>query len=212
MREGDHLHIFNGRGQEFNAEITSIKKTAVRVCVHHEVSVQAEPTLSISLGQCISRGDRMDYAIQKACELGVTNITPLISEHCQLKLNLERLQKRMTHWQGIIINAAQQCGRATLPSLFEPEQLLNWVQKAPSHTWLCIPNQNKSLAYHKPKKTRLIIGPEGGLSKNEIDAAMDMGCTALGLGPRILRTETATVVGLSIMQYQWGDLRPQNKD
>lgn len=209
MRVGNSLHVFNGQGQEFTATIITIKKSTVRVCIEQELTPLAESSISISLGQCISRGDRMDYAIQKACELGVTSITPLISERCQLKLTPKRLQKRMEHWQGIMIGAVEQCGRATLPSLYQPEALLYWAKKEPSKTWLCAPTHGTTMTAAAPKQARLIIGPEGGLSENEIQGSIHIGCSTLSLGPRILRTETATVVALSLMQYQWGDLDHQ---
>ena len=206
LRENQIIYVFDGQGCEFEASIISARRQ-LKIKVNRSIIPVSKSSLSIHLGQCISRGDRMDYAIQKACELGVESITPLISQHCQLKVNPERLTKKHRHWLGVIISACEQSGRADLPELYEAEALASWLRDQPTDTWVCVTQNKNTLSPEHPKgPLRLCIGPEGGFSESELDLMKNLDLHALGLGPRILRTETATTVALTLMQANWGDL------
>ncbi|MFO7602182.1 MAG: 16S rRNA (uracil(1498)-N(3))-methyltransferase, partial [Gammaproteobacteria bacterium] len=157
----------------------------------------------------ISKGERMDVAIQKAVELGVSEIQPLQTEHSVVKLNAERADRRWQHWQGIVINACEQCGRNHLPRLHPVQLYADWLAADRLGAgWLFAPQSEQRLAAQpRPDSgASLLIGPEGGLSEREIDAACQRGFVALNFGPRILRTETAAIACISAVQTLWGDL------
>lgn len=206
LKENQIIYIFDGQGHEFEASILSARRQ-IRVKITRSMVAMPVSSLSIHLGQCISRGDRMDYAIQKACELGVASITPLVSQHCQMKADPERLMKKHRHWSGIIVSACEQCGRADLPILYEAQPLSAWLRECPTHTWVCITRDKNTLTHEQPQDPiRLCIGPEGGFSETEVELLHRLDMHTLGLGPRVLRTETATTVALTLMQAHWGDL------
>ncbi len=208
MRLENKLVLFDGSGSEYRAVIKKVtKKKRVMVYIEAPIAVKRESPLSIELGQGISRGDRMDYAIQKAVELGVSGITPLLTSRRQFKPNVERLQKKMLHWQGVIISASEQSGRLRIPLLNPPLPLKEWL--AIKKTGLCLVcNTQKSVTLdsESPSQVTVLIGPESGLSDDEIQLANACNYKNFQLGPRILRTETAAVVALTRLQMQWGDL------
>ncbi|AMC99880.1 Ribosomal RNA small subunit methyltransferase E [Halomonas chromatireducens] len=150
----------------------------------------------------------MDYAIQKAVELGVAAITPLYTEHGDVRLKEEREAKKLAHWQAVAVSACEQCGRATVPPVHSPMPLADWLDERDEALRLVLhPATNRALARETaPSSVALLIGPEGGLSSIEVDAAQAADFSLLSLGPRILRTETAPVVALSLLQYRFGDL------
>ena len=204
------LVLFNGDGCEYSARIIRIQRQRAWVCIHDSQVRDLESSLKIHLCQCISKGERMDYTIQKAVELGVTHITPLISEHVAIQLKADRLTKRLNHWQGIINSACEQSGRNSLPQIDPPEKLEQWIQAYDHDTTklTLVPDATmtlKTLATPQQSFT-LLIGPEGGLSQNEITLSEQFGFKGIKLGPRILRTETAAVTMISILQGMWGDL------
>ncbi|HEB55314.1 MAG TPA: 16S rRNA (uracil(1498)-N(3))-methyltransferase, partial [Gammaproteobacteria bacterium] len=191
------------------ARLGLAEKRRATVLLDEKHRPERESPLAIHLGLGISKGERMDFAIQKAVELGVTEITPLFSQHCVVKLDEKRIQNRLRHWQAIIISACEQCGRNRLAQLHTPLDLCRWIDMESSGIDLILaPQANQTLAQIQPapRQLRLAIGPEGGFSDNEIEAATSGRFTAIGLGPRILRTETAVVAGLSALQTLWGDL------
>jgi 16S rRNA (uracil1498-N3)-methyltransferase len=203
------LILFNGQGGEFIAELIDIKKhrAIVKLLEHREGL--PNPTLSIHLGQALSKGQRMDYALQKATELGVSAITPLYTKHGNVQIPPSRLNNRLSHWKGIITHASAQSKRCDIPQLTTPEDFTNTsllkndgiklICTVSSHNFI----QSMSTA---PSKVILLIGPEGGFTPEEVTVALDNGFQRFSLGPRTLRTETATVVALSVIQTLWGDL------
>ena len=211
LQVGATVDLFNGQGGEYQATLHSITKSQVHAHVLTHNPREAESPLQITLAQGIPRGERMDYTLQKAVELGVTHIVPLFSERCEVRLQGERLDKRMQHWQGIAISACEQCGRNRIPTVSAAMTLQHWLPTSNSGLRLVLdPLAPHSLAqYTKPDdgNITLLIGPEGGLSDAEINTAQQVGFTSIRLGPRIFRTETAGLVMLSALQALWGDLR-----
>lgn len=207
-KAGERFFIFNGQGGEFDATLISANKKTACVEIGSFYTRKTESDLSIHLGQAISRSDRMDYAIQKSVELGVSEITPLLTEFCQVQLSENRLSKRVAHWQSIAISAAEQSGRCTVPTVHSPILFSQWIQKNNSLKLICCPRQdNKKLSVPKSSKELLLtIGAEGGFSDTEMRVSLAKNFVPLSLGPRILRTETATVVALTILQAYVGDL------
>lgn len=208
LKSGAQLKLFDGSGQQFLATIQQIERRTTSVTLHDAITENRESPLQTHLYQGISKGERMDYAIQKATELGVTEITPLFCQRSVVKLDQKRLQKRIDHWQGVIISACEQCGRNQLPTL-HPATTFEQVKSLPqSSGFLLNPVAIRRFSDH-PKPTTscaILIGPEGGLSEAEIHQAEEGGWSGTRLGPRTLRTETATVVALTTLQQLWGDL------
>jgi 16S rRNA (uracil1498-N3)-methyltransferase len=202
------LEIFNGQGQSAKAHINAIQKRQVTILVEELLTEQPESSLSIHLGIGISKGDRLEWVLQKATELGVTEITPLWCERSQVKLDADRQEKKYRHWQQILISACEQSGRNTLPILHAPVVSQQWISLVQSEKKLVLdPIAAQSLdAAKKPASVALLIGPEGGLTELEIQTAQKNEFNGLQLGPRILRTETAPLAALSILQFVWGDM------
>lgn len=210
MVEGDSATLFNGDGLDYDCTLTSVKKSAVSVKVMASTPVKNESPLNITLLQGISSGDRMDYTIQKAVELGVNHIQPIATERSVVKLTKERAAKRLAHWQGVIHSACEQSGRAFVPQISAPATLSQWLANNPqgkADRILLNPIGAKKLAeLTKPSnEIQLLIGAEGGLSANEIDTASANDFQSIILGPRILRTETAALAAMASMHTAWGD-------
>jgi 16S rRNA (uracil1498-N3)-methyltransferase len=208
LRVGQTLTLFNGDGQDVLARLTHCERRTCSASLLEVVSTELPPGLPVHLGIGISRGERMDLAIQKSVELGVTTITPLLAERSVVQLKPERIQQRVAHWRGIVTSACEQSGRSLLPELYMPCPLDEWLIAHPAGM----------LLYHKAKQTlatlsppegdvNLLIGPEGGLSDGEHDRAEQAGYTGVRLGPRVLRTETAPIAALAAIQVLWGDFR-----
>ncbi|MFZ1861835.1 MAG: 16S rRNA (uracil(1498)-N(3))-methyltransferase [Candidatus Competibacter sp.] len=203
------LILFDGQGGTFAATLVEVGKRNARARVTEALPREVEPLLRIVLAQGISRGEKMDYTLQKAVELGVTAVQPLFTERAGVELAGERLARKVQHWRGIIISACEQCGRSRLPELREPLALADWLAR-PAQRDLCVlldPTARQGLR-ELPAPDRavtLLIGPEGGLSPAEIARARTGGFTGIRLGPRILRTETAGVAALAVVQTLWGD-------
>ncbi len=206
MAEGDAVQLFDGSGHEFRGALLEVGKKRVRVQLDETFAGQTESPLRIHLGQGLSRGERMDWAIQKATELGVTEITPIVSERCEVRLKDERAEKRQAHWQQIAVSACEQCGRSVVPVIHPPMPLAEWLKRSDAELKLVLHPVAEPLTSHpKPGTLAFLIGPEGGLNDAEVDQAKDAGFHAARLGPRVLRTETAPVVALSVAQQLWGD-------
>ena len=207
MKPSDPLILFNGEGGCWQARVSQVTKKQVQIVPLEFMPVDKESPLKISLGQTLSRGERMDYAIQKAVEAGVTEITPLFTERCEVKLNPERAEKRLRHWQQIIISACEQCGRNIVPVIHNPVSINEWLQSRTTQLNFVLHHRTKQAltGYDVPESVSLLIGPEGGLTAEEISLAEKHGFNPLALGPRVLRTETAPVAAISLMQYLWGD-------
>ena len=203
---GDVVQLFDGSGQEFRGELVEVGKKNVRVELRETFEGLAESPLQIHLGQGLSRGERMDWAIQKATELGVAEITPLFTERCEVRLNDERAQKRLEHWQHIAISACEQCGRSKVPVIHSPQSLKDWQTRVEADLKLLLHPVAQPLTEHAtPSSLAFLIGPEGGLTEDEVAHASQSGFQPARLGPRVLRTETAPVVALSVAQQLWGD-------
>lgn len=204
---GDAVQLFDGSGHEYLGELIEVGKKAVRVELREQLSGQVESPLRVHLGQGLSRGERMDWAIQKATELGVAEITPIVSERCEVRLKDERADKRLAHWRQVMISACEQCGRSVLPVLHAPQPLSEWQATVQAELKLVLHPVAEPWATHAPPRSlAFLIGPEGGLSGKEVEQAKLAGFHAARLGPRVLRTETAPVVALAVAQQLWGDL------
>jgi len=207
---GAPLILFNGQGGEFEAVISTVDKHRVTIEIVAFHDKEREPPLQLWLAQGISRRERMDYTIQKAVELGVNRIIPLFTERCGVRLDGERLEKRVRHWQGVVIGACEQCGRNRLPQVDAPIPLAQWLAAPGEGLRLVLdPDADRSLA-QLPAPTgpvTLLIGPEGGLSDQELQWAAQSNYLGLRLGPRVLRTETAAVAALAAILGAWGDFR-----
>jgi 16S rRNA (uracil1498-N3)-methyltransferase len=203
---GASLVLFNGDGHEYAATITAVDKKTCTLQVGAATSPATESQLHTVLGLGISRGERMDYAIQKSTELGVSVIAPLFTEHCEVRLNEERREKRQEHWQQIAISACEQSGRVRVPEVLAPQALAAWVNSKPAELCLLFDHEQAAvLTGPRPAGgVALLIGPEGGLSSAEIGMAVAAGFSGVALGKRVLRTETAPVAALSVLQYLWG--------
>lgn len=210
LKAGDTLILFSGDGFDYQCALTDIEKKAAYAEVQSRTAVSNESPLNIRLLQGISSGDRMDYTIQKAVELGITEIFPLMTDRSVTKLSGDRAGKRVEHWQGVAIAACEQSGRAVIPAVHAPVTLAQWLGQHETQASLNIllnPVGAKGLAQiEKPSGyIHLLIGPEGGLSSNEIALATQNHFQSIVLGPRILRTETAAVTAIASMQTLWGD-------
>jgi len=209
MRLGDSFIAFNGLGGEYAATLGTVSKREAQASIGEFNSIDRESPLSITLAQCVSKGDRMDYTLQKAVELGVSNIVPLISSRTVVKLDAERWAKKIEHWQGVIISACEQSGRTRVPQLSAPQNLDDWLRSSANNNLKLVlaPGASKQLRQLDPasRAITLLIGPEGGLSEAECALAAKHEFAPLALGPRILRTETAGVAALAAIQAQWGD-------
>lgn len=206
LNSGDAVQLFDGSGNEYLGELIEVGKKVVSVELREQLPGQADSPLHIHLGQGLSRGERMDWAIQKAVELGVNEITPIVSERCEVRLKDERADKRLAHWRQVAISACEQCGRSTLPIIHAPQTIGDWQKTVAAELKLVLHPVAEPLTSHaKPATLAFLIGPEGGLSEAEVTQAKAFGFHAARLGPRVLRTETAPVVALSVAQQLWGD-------
>lgn len=209
LKTGHPLILFNGEGGEYAAELTRVEKRRATAHITGFQDISRESSLFTHLGMGISKGERMDFALQKAVELGVNEISPLFTEHCVVQLNDKRALKKQEHWQAVIISACEQSGRNTLPVLNVPQSFQHWLNIASSTTRLILdPVANVALSTVTPAATgvTLAIGPEGGFSQVEVDQALESGFINVSLGPRVLRTESAAIASLAAIQAMWGDL------
>lgn len=205
---GQPVILFNNTGVEAQAVIVQADRKQVRVSVDSLVQVERESPLAIHLAIGISRGERMDFVLQKSTELGVAAITPLFCERTEVRLPADRVLKKMEQWQKIITGACEQSGRACLPVLQAATSLSACLSADNSERRFVLHHRSASTlasCRDKPGSVLLLVGPEGGLSDSEIRQAEQAGCVPLALGPRVLRTETAPLAALSVLQYCWGD-------
>ncbi len=206
-RQGQAVELFNGDGLNYTGTISSITKKQVTVDISASSAGPAPSPIRLHVGQVISKGDRMDYMVQKATELGVTEITPLFSERCDVKLNAERQDKRLQHWQQIAIHACEQSGRAEVPAIHPATPLTQWVEGRDEDRRFVLhyANPHRLGDTAAPQSIAVLVGPEGGFSDAELSLAHAHHFQTLALGPRILRTETAPLAALSVLQWHWGD-------
>lgn len=210
LSAGDPVVLFNGNGQDFAATLLSVGKRGAEAEVRDARPVANESPLRITLAQGIARGEKMDWVLQKATELGVAGIFPVSTERTEVKLDAERAGKRLAHWQGILRAACEQSGRARLPALGEPQSLASYAASEPAAIKLVLdPGGDlglRDLSLPAAAEVALLVGPEGGLSERDLAAAHAAGFRGLRLGPRILRTETAGLAALAALQSLYGDL------
>ncbi|WP_112197167.1 16S rRNA (uracil(1498)-N(3))-methyltransferase [Rahnella sp. NRRL B-41462] len=209
MQPGQAIQLFDGSNQVFEASITQVDKKSVSVSLNQGVLADNESPLNLHLGQVISRGEKMEFTIQKSIELGVNTITPLFSERCGVKLDGERLEKKLQQWQKIAIAACEQCGRNRIPDIRPAMQLEAWCNEQDDSLKLNLhPRASHSInTLPLPvSHVRLLIGPEGGLSAEEIAMTSGYGFTDILLGPRVLRTETTALTAITALQVRFGDL------
>ena len=209
LRKGDALRLFDGAGGEYAATIEVASKKGLQLSVGQHVATDSESPLQVQLIQCISRGERMDLVVQKSTELGVHRITPVISDFSVIKLDAERAAKRCDHWHKVIASACEQSGRNRLPELDLPAPLADALASVTAPTRLVLHTESGRQLNSVARPTgviSLLVGPEGGLSDKEYALAADAGFASISLGPRVLRTETAAIAALAVVQSLWGDL------
>lgn len=210
MQAGEPVVVFNGHGGEYAAVLQTVARRSATLRIGAFQDVDRESPLALSLVQGISKGDHMDWTIQKAVELGVAVIVPVVTERCNVHLDRERQERKLEHWRAVIVSACEQSGRTRIPQLQPVQKLADWLrQPAAGMRLMGDPLASLSLAQLPVAAgpLSLVVGPEGGLSAAELAAGRDAACIGVRLGPRVLRTETAGVAALAILQAMHGDLR-----
>ncbi len=216
LKVGDQVTLFNGAGGECLGRLVQIKKSQCQVQIESFHDIDRESPLSIQLAQAVCTNEKMDWIIQKAVELGVTVIQPLQTQRSVVRLSGERAEKRQQHWQRIIISACEQCGRNAIPPLLPLLTLTGWLEQKTEeailpgqHNLILSPDASLRLAQLpipvSGECTTILVGPEGGFTTEESEAANFSGFSAIQLGKRILRTETAALAAIAAMQSHWGD-------
>ncbi|GAB3041590.1 16S rRNA (uracil(1498)-N(3))-methyltransferase [Acinetobacter apis] len=201
---GDQAVLFNNQGGEYTVQLIEINKKNATISVESFCADNRTPQFRAVLGQVMSKGDRMDYAIQKSVELGVSSIQLLTSERCEMRLKYERDQKKIDHWQAVAIAACEQCGLNQIPRVLPPLPLTEWLQHSlPNTKFVLAPTDDhaEDITAQLSHDVCLLVGPEGGLSAHEIEQANQAGFKNWCIGERVLRTETAPVVALSILNF-----------
>jgi 16S rRNA (uracil1498-N3)-methyltransferase len=214
LRPGARLVLFDGSGADFLAEISEVAGSRVRARIHERVESVAESPLAVTLVQAVSRGERMDWTLQKATELGVRRIQPVLAARSVVRLDERQGERRLRHWQAVVASACEQCGRSVLPVVEPPLELSRYLAgpRGASHRLVLSPDAAASVAaiagrfVGEAAGVELLIGPEGGLEAAEVAAALHAGFEPAGLGPRVLRTETAGIAALAVLQALAGDL------
>lgn len=209
LQENHILHIFNGLGAEYTAKLLPSNKHRATIFLEKAIDNSCESPLQIHLAQGISRGERMEYSLQKAVELGVYEITPVFTEHTEVKLNHTRENKKLEHWRAIIIHACEQSGRNWLPQLHAPKTFTDFLASNTTALKLIMhPEYGDSLSNFALPNDRLVllVGSEGGFSETEVKSSQQAGFKVWRFGPRILRTETVAPAALAVLQSHWGDI------
>jgi len=209
VSKGAPLILFNGDGKDYSAEISSIESQRVLVRLLDSRIAGKESPLKITLVQAVCRGERMDYAIQKATELGVHCIQPLISQRVEVRLDESRQAKRTAHWQGVVVSACEQSGRAVVPEVKNAVSVLEWISDADESPRLVLDPfaENKLSGFSvEGNRISILVGPEGGFADEEMQQFSVNGVVGLSLGPRVLRTETAGPAAIAVLQAKTGGL------
>jgi 16S rRNA (uracil1498-N3)-methyltransferase len=214
LQPGDIIVLFNGTGGEYSAEIVDMERRDTKVRIGAFSDIETEPPYQLTLAQGIAGSDKMDWLIEKAVELGATNFVPLTTSRSVVRLSGDRALRRQAHWQRIVQASCEQCGRNRMPEVAATREIGTWLglmPKTPAEGELRVllsPRANvsfSSLPEHPPSgEVTVLVGPEGGFSSPEEAAALDHGFIAVGLGPRVLRTETAGIAVLSALAARWG--------
>jgi 16S rRNA (uracil1498-N3)-methyltransferase len=211
MEPGDTLTLFNGDGGEYTAVLTDVQKKKAWAEIKVFDPREAELPFAVTLAQALPEGSKMDWIIEKAVELGVAGIQPLAARRCVVRLSAERAEKKLEHWNGIVVSASEQCGRNRLASVAAPQEFREWISQQDLHKRVILtPRATKSLAdwaRHQPAQAlSIMVGPEGGFSDEEEAEALRHGVLPLSIGPRVLRTETAALAAVSILSAAWGGI------
>jgi len=210
LRSGDELTVFDGSGGEFGARVDEFRKESVVVTVDEHRALDRESPLPLTLAQGISRGERMDWIIQKATELGASRIVPVFTKRSVVRLDEKQAERKLQHWRGIAVAACEQCGRNRVPELTLPTDFFDVIAPDTSGSTRLLLSPSGDLRIDDladvGKGISVLIGPEGGLEDVEQEAAIRAGFKAVRLGPRVLRTETAAIAALTIIQHYFGDL------
>jgi 16S rRNA (uracil1498-N3)-methyltransferase len=221
-RSGDSLILFGGDGCEYAGAVESVRGSRVTASVGDGAEVDRESPLAITLVQCVPRGDRMDFIVQKATELGVTRIVPVLSQRSVVRLDAAQAESKAAHWRAVVVNACEQCGRNRLPAIAAPVPLIEYLGSsaaagagtpaagAPAARFVLEPDLEAAAApaaLETAAHIAVAVGPEGGFGDEELEAFRIAGFRKLWLGPRILRTETAAIAALTWLQTRFGDMR-----
>jgi 16S rRNA (uracil1498-N3)-methyltransferase len=211
MEPGDTLTLFNGDGGEYTAVLTEVQKKKAWAQIKVHDPREAELPFAVTLAQALPEGSKMDWIIEKAVELGVAGIQPLAARRCVVRLSAERAEKKLEHWNGIVVSASEQCGRNRLASVAAPLEFRDWIAQQDLHKRVILtPRASESLAdwaRHQPAQAlSIMVGPEGGFSDEEEAEALRHGALPLSIGPRVLRTETAALAAVSILSAAWGGI------
>jgi 16S rRNA (uracil1498-N3)-methyltransferase len=212
-RSGDEIVLFGGDGQEFAATVESIRGSKVTAIVHDGGEVDRESPLMVTLVQCVPRGDRMDFIVQKATELGVARIVPVLSQRSVVRLDAGQAQAKVEHWRGVAVSACEQCGRNRLPTIDTPGPLIAYLadstdSKDRESRIRLVLDPEAPRGHSDPVNggAEIAIGPEGGFTADELEAFRVSGFTGMRLGPRVMRTETAAIAAIAWLQTRFGDL------
>lgn len=211
LNVGDSIQLFNGEGGAYVATLTLVSKKQVSAEIKVFLPQDVELPYALTLAQALPEASKMDWIIEKAIELGAGGIQPLAAQRCVVKLSSERAEKKQAHWQGIIESATEQCGRNRLAHLADLMDLQKWLGQQDMHKRILLsPRAEQSLAdwarHQPPQAVTLIIGPEGGFSEVEEQLAIRHGALAMSMGPRVLRTETAGLAAITILNAAWGGM------
>jgi len=212
LKTNDQLILFNGDGSDFTGQVIRISKRQVEVSIKSKKNIKNESNLKVILLQALTSSEKMDLIIQKTTELGISEIQPIICERSIVKIKNEKIEKKLSHWRQVSIAACEQCGRAKIPTIHKPENIIKYLEKTESKKDTKIilsPEATKSLNNFIPnmkQDIKVLIGPEGDFTKQELDFSIQKGFSPIKIGPRILRTETASMCILSILQYKYGDI------
>lgn len=208
LAPGDAVTLFNGDGAEYGAVVARATRDGVTVRIGGARAGLPEPALDVTLGQALSSGERMDYTVQKAVELGVAAVCPIEARRSVVRLDGARAEKRVQHWQSVVISACEQCGRNRIPPVASVASLDTWLAPRTAALRVLLSPRGEARLRDLPRPegpVLLLAGPEGGFTRDEEDRACSAGYIPVRLGPRVLRTETAAVAALAAMQTLWGD-------
>ena len=213
LKNNDQLILFNGDGSDYTGHVIIISKRQVQVSIKSKKSIESESNIRVILLQALTSSEKMDLIIQKTTELGISEIQPIVCERSVVKIKNEKIEKKLLHWRQVSIAACEQCGRAEIPTIYKPVNIIKYLEKiseSDKTTKIILsPEATKSLNNVIPNKKqdiKVLIGPEGDFTKQELDFSIQKGFSPIKIGPRILRTETAPMCILSILQYKYGDI------
>ena len=213
LKNNDQLILFNGDGSDYTGQVINITKRQVEVSIKSKKNIGSESNLKVIILQALTSSDKMDLIIQKTTELGISEIQPIVCERSIVKIKKDKIEKKLSHWRQVAIAACEQCGRAEIPKIREPENIIKYLERvmeSDKDTKIILsPETAQSLDNIIPNSKqaiKVLIGPEGDFTKQELDFSIQKGFSPIKIGPRILRTETAPITILSILQYKYGDI------